>query len=235
MSQETNKRLVLAGFLIVIGIVLVLDNFNLVPFLPYWLFRWPMIFVLIGTFILLSRQAIFPALIFIGVGLFLLAPDIFSVYIDRFWDLWPLILIIIGMALLLRNRSPRYVGRRSSSDKETDMDFIDEVSIFGGGEKIISSQNFKGGKITNIFGGSEINLLNARLAQGTNYIDVFNLFGGSTLIVPSEWNVKVDMVAIFGGFSDKRDYKKEDLGNNLPELYVKGVTLFGGGEIKSYK
>ncbi len=235
MSQETNKRLVLAGFLIIIGIVLVLDNFNLVPFLPYWLFSWPMILVLIGIFILLTRRAVFPAIIFIGIGLFFLAPDIFSLYIDRFWDLWPLILIFIGMALLIRNRLPRYAGHRRSAENEDEMDLIDEVSIFGGGEKIITSQQFKGGKITNIFGGTEINLLNAKLATGTSYIDIFNLFGGSTLIVPSDWNVRVDMVAIFGGFSDKRQYKKEDVGKTEPELYIKGLTLFGGGEIKSFK
>jgi predicted membrane protein len=174
------------------------------------------------------------ALIFVGIGVWFLLPDIFNIYIDRFWDLWPIILIAVGMALILRNRSGRHpqFGR---SQVESDMDYLDEISIFGGGEKMVTSQNFKGGKITNIFAGSEINFMEAKLAAEPAYIDVFTLFGGSTLIVPSDWKVKVDMVAIFGGFSDKRQYKKEPLGKDEPELYIKGVTLFGGGELKSFK
>jgi predicted membrane protein len=220
--------------LIIIGIVLVLRNFHIFPYIP-WLFTWPMILVLIGVFILLTRQSVLAALIFVGIGLWFLLPDIFNLYIDRFWNLWPIILIAIGISLILRTRSPRYVTQGPSSGGESPMDYLDEVSIFGGGEKIITSGNFKGGKITNIFGGSEINFLQAKLAPGTIYIDVFTLFGGSTLIVPADWNVKVDMVSIFGGFGDKRDIKKEDLGKKEPEVYIKGLMLFGGGELKSHK
>ena len=46
-----------------------------------------------------------------------------------------------------------------------DDDYIDEVSIFGGAEKSISSQNFKGGKVTSVFGGSEIIFLSANLSN----------------------------------------------------------------------
>ncbi len=234
MSQETNKRVVLAGFLIVIGIVLILNNFHILPNIP-WLFSWPMILILVGTFIILTTRRVLAALIIIGIGLYFLIPDIFNIYFDRFWNLWPLILIAIGMAILLRNRSSYRDSRTRTAEKQSEMDYIDEISIFSGGEKIITSQDFKGGKITSIFGGSEINLLNARLSSGTIYIDVFTLFGGSVLIVPSHWNVKVDMVAIFGGFADKRDYRSEGQDKEGPELYIKGITLFGGGEIKSHK
>lgn len=234
MSQDTNKRVVLAGFLIIIGIVLVLRNFHIFPYIP-WLFTWPMILVLIGVFILLTRQSVLAALIFVGIGLWFLLPDMFNLYIDRFWDLWPIILIAIGISLILRNRSPRSAIYGTSASGESAMDYLDEVAIFGGGEKIITSSNFKGGKITNIFGGSEINFLEAKLAPETVYIDVFTLFGGSTLIVPSNWNVKIDMVSIFGGFGDKRDIKREELGSKEPEVYIKGLMLFGGGELKSRK
>ena len=79
-----------------------------------------------------------------------------------------------------------------------------ELNIFGGGERTINSDNFKGGKITCVFGGSSIDMLSAKLAPGNNVIDVFTVFGGSKLIIPSDWDIKLDVVAIFGGFSDKR-------------------------------
>jgi predicted membrane protein len=232
MSQDTNRRIVLAGFLIIIGILLLLRNLDLLPGLPEYIFSWPMLFVLIGTYILLTKQRILPSLIFIGIGLYFLLPDIVGIYISHLWMLWPLILIAVGISLVLRGR-PSHDHRFHGGSKESLLDYVDIISIFSGNEKIISSQEFKGGKITNIFGGTEINLLNARMAPGHNYIDVVTLFGGSTIIVPSNWNVKVDMVSVFGGFADKREARETS--SSEPLLLLKGITIFGGGEIKSHK
>ena len=234
MSHDTNKRVVIAGFLIVIGIFWILKNFNLIPpFIPDYLYRWEIIFVLVGLFILLTRRAVIPGLIFIAVGLFLILPDIPRFHFVELWMLWPIILIAIGMSLLLQHRAHDDKTRPHRSD-ESKEDYLDELAIFGGGEKMITAQNFRGGKITAIFGGSEINLLNAKLAKGDVYIDIVFLFGGGTVIVPQDWNVKVDMVSIFGGFSDKRAIVSEPI-NTESTFHVKGVAIFGGGEIKSYK
>jgi hypothetical protein len=62
---------------------------------------------------------------------------------------------------------------------------------------------------------------------------VVTIFGGSVFILPSNWNVKVDIVTIFGGFADKREAR--DYSPDEPVLFIKGFTLFGGGEIKSHK
>ena len=77
------------------------------------------------------------------------------------------------------------------------------------------------------------NLLNAKLSGQNTYIDIATIFGGTTIIVPSNWNVKVDILSIFGGFADKREAR--DTNSADPMLYIKGVTIFGGGEIKSHK
>jgi predicted membrane protein len=235
MSQETNRRVILAGFLIVIGIFWILKNFGLIPdFIPHYLYSWEIVFVFVGLFIILTKRAIIPGIIFIGVGLFLLLPDIPTFNFVELWMLWPVILIAIGMSLLLQNRSHHDHANSHRKDGSNE-DYLDELVIFGGGEKIVTAQGFKGGRITAIFGGSEINLLGSKLAKGPVYIDLVFLFGGGTLIVPQDWNVQVDMVSIFGGFSDKRtilpdvDDKQESI------LHVKGVAIFGGGEIKSYK
>ena len=149
--------------------------------------------------------------------------------------LWPIILVAVGMSLLLRHRGHDH-GRNTPNDPgDRSMDYIDELTIFGGGEKVISSQDFKGGKVTTIFGGSEINLLSSKLSKGVNYIDIVSLFGGCNLIVPPTWNVKVDMISIFGGFSDKRSFNPQGDNKEEPVFVVKGVTIFGGGEIKSIK
>jgi predicted membrane protein len=234
MSQETNKRVVLAGFLIVIGIFWILKNFNLIPdFIPHYLYTWEVIFIIIGLFIMLTKRAIIPGLIFIAVGLFLILPDIPQFHFVQLWMLWPIILIAIGMSLLLQHKG--HDENRPRRTDESKDDYLDELAIFGGGEKMITSQNFKGGKITAIFGGSEINLLGAKLEKGQIYIDVVYIFGGGTIIVPQDWSVLVDVVSIFGGYSDKRTYSSEIKTEEGSVLHIKGVAIFGGGEIKSYK
>ena len=96
------------------------------------------------------------------------------------------------------------------------------------------SDNFKGGRLTSIFGGSEINLTNCKLAEGKNVIDVFMVFGGNVLIVPPDWSIKIEVVSIFGGFSDKRHNFTDESKKENKELYIKGMAIFGGGEIKNY-
>ena len=60
------------------------------------------------------------------------------------------------------------------------------------------------------------------------------MFGGTTLIIPRDWNVKIDIVALFGGVGDKRDIvNNPDMDDRV--LYIKGFVMFGGGEIKSFK
>ena len=66
--------------------------------------------------------------------------------------------------------------QKKSFDGGSPSDYVDEISVFSGSEKIITSKEFKGGKMTSIFGGTSLNLVNADLAQGTNILDVFVLW-----------------------------------------------------------
>ena len=72
MSAETNKRVLLAGFLIIIGLVFILKSIGLVPPLFWWVFSWEMILITIGLFILLARGAVVPGIIMIAIGSYFL-------------------------------------------------------------------------------------------------------------------------------------------------------------------
>jgi len=63
-------------------------------------------------------------------------------------------------------------------------------------------------------------------------LDVLTIFGGTKIVVPSDWAVTIDVVSIFGGFADKR--RSAHHINLIPEnrLVIKGFTIFGGGEVK---
>ncbi|WP_051292705.1 LiaF transmembrane domain-containing protein [Olivibacter sitiensis] len=128
-----------------------------------------------------------------------------------------------------RKEENKQSGAYAQFDQE---DFIDSVSVFGGVKKIIFSKNFKGGDVVNIMGGTDINLMNADI-QGPIAIEIVQLFGGFTIIVPSHWKVYSDMSAVFGGVDDKRMINPSNVDNNKT-LYIKGVTLFGGVTIKGF-
>lgn len=94
--------------------------------------------------------------------------------------------------------------------------------------------SFRGGKITSVFGGGTYDLTSAQLAPGINILDQVTIFGGSKLIVPNDWDIKIEVTAIFGGFSDKRGKLPVQTSISEKKLVIKGVAIFGGGEIISY-
>ena len=134
-----------------------------------------------------------------------------------------------------RNNYERATETESFTTEEDDQDKIDDVAIFGGGKRILHSDNFKGGTITAIFGGSEVDLSNCKLAMGENVIDVMAIFGGMTIFVPSDWKIIVNVFPLFGGFSVKGRKDPNVDYDPAKALIIKGVVIFGGGEIKIYK
>jgi len=232
-KKKLQGRSVLGIVLVLIGIVMIARSLNIfsVEFADD-LFSWPMILVVLGIIFLSSKSNNTTGWILLVIGAIFLLPRITGLPYTFREVFWPVVFIGIGLLILFKSLgSFRRRGTPETSDSS--MDFIDEVAILGGNERKINSKSFKGGQITSILGGSQIYLLDARLAPGENVIELFTLFGGSTLIVPNHWHVKVEVTSIFGGFSDKRSLvesrEKEDEGL----LIIKGIALFGGGELKN--
>ena len=239
MSQPSNKRVVTGGIFLVVGSLLLLDNLDIFRFdIPSYFFHWYTFLILLGVFFATVKEKVGLGLTLIIIGgIFLLDEMSYYYYWDidfrDFANFWPLIFVAIGLSLIFKHRNGNEGSHQKKSfDSESESDYVDELSVFSGSERIITSKEFKGGKMTSIFGGTSLNLVNSDLAQGTNILDVFVLFGGTDIVVPSDMNVKVNVTAIFGGFSDDRKMIAENENNNGKELVIKGLVLFGGGEVK---
>ena len=60
------------------------------------------------------------------------------------------------------------------------------------------------------------------------------MFGGTTIVVPNDWNIVMNVTSIFGGFSNK-SVKDPNANVDLSRtLIIKGLVVFGGGELKTY-
>jgi len=236
MESKMNRRIFVGAAFLIIGILLTFDNLDIFRFnLPYYLFRWHSILIIIGVFMLTVREKVGLGITLLIIGGIFLLDDMADYYYWNFgfndiFDLWPLALVGVGLSLILKRNSHKDKYEKKSFENE--LDYVDELAVFSGAERVVSSKEFKGGKLTSIFGGTSLNLLNSDLAWGTNVLDVFVLFGGCDIRVPADMNVKVKVTAIFGGFSDERKIINENDANDGKELVIKGLVLFGGGEVK---
>jgi len=226
--NNLNKSALVGLIFVGIGALLILDNLRIIPWqLTYYIFQWENILLALGIIIIISGENRTPGFILLGLGIFFSLEEWINVDIN-IGDLWPVVFIIIGASIINKTRKSDFKGKFGEANKGHDT--IEDTAIFGGGDKIITSENFKGGSLTAIFGGSNIDLTQSKLAEGRNEIDVFYLFGGSKIRVPQDWTIHLQTTGIFGGMSDKRKFV-DSSSNQNKELYIKGLAIFGGSEI----
>jgi predicted membrane protein len=247
-------------FLLIVGGVLLLDQMGF-P-LPDWLFSWHVLLIAIGLFAGLRsgfRGGSWLILILIG-GFFLVQDNFPRIPLHRF--LWPGLIILIGLIFIIRphhnykshmsdkmwdesrkfwrNRAHWYdlksknwqaFAQRGTEEPYSSEDFLDSTSVFSGVHKKIVSKNFKGGDVTNILGGTELDFTQADI-NGRVLLDVTQIMGGTKIIVPSHWEVRSEITAVFAGFEDKR---QQPIASNPDKLFIlAGTSIFGGIELKNF-
>lgn len=230
----------IGGVLIFLGLVFFLENTDMIHFpFQYYIFSWPSIFLFIGIIMLLKSTNKGFGFILLSIGVLGMLTRIFpSLYLGDM--IIPLILLAIGLLIIFKRHSKfggpgKFKDHRNMRTGSTSKDKIEEVNIFGGGAKTITSENFMGGDVCAFFGGSELDLTRSKMAPGDNVLDIVALFGGVELYIPQNWNVKVEVFSLFGGFSDKRRLEPDSIEDLESTLIIQGVVIFGGGEIKSFR
>ncbi|MFC2137357.1 LiaI-LiaF-like domain-containing protein [Bacteroidota bacterium] len=230
-GNSNSGRLIVGLILLFAGAMMVAKHLHWIDYDAFHvIFSWPALLITIGTIGAINNKNNAINYIIIIIGLVFILGRLPGVHFDVKRLIWPFIFIFLG--LLILTKQGRYGERFRGFKKEgSAADYIDDTLVFGGGRMNITSKEFKGGRITAIFGGSEYDFHQAEMADGKNILDVFHVFGGSKLLIPSDWDVKLDVISIFGGYSDKRMNLSESKNNK--ELIIKGLVIFGGGEIKS--
>ncbi|MBC7615696.1 MAG: hypothetical protein H7202_06485 [Pedobacter sp.] len=252
MGNQKGK--VWAGlFIVAIGGLLLLDNVGLD--MPNWLFKWHTFLIAIGLFVGAKhnfRNSGWFIITLIGI-IFTLnnaIPNLNATHV-----LLPIGLVALGLYLIFKPKdsySHKAKWRKFAQEdpltpfteaddtttsstaqkKASNNDYLDSVNVFGGSHQIIYSKNFKGGEITAVFGGCDLNLTQADF-EGEIIIDVTAIFGGAKIIIPPGWEVKSEVTAIFGGLDDKRSIQPVTDGKHKLVI-IRGIVLFGGVDIRNY-
>jgi predicted membrane protein len=222
--------------------------------IPTWIFSWKVLLIGIGIVLAIKHKFMHPGwIILVGIGGVFLLNDFYpDMQIKPF--LWPALLILIGLFILFKPRHKHnhhaQLWRKKWEEKQKqrqtcdryrdweqedfDEDFIESTNVMGGVKKNFLSKKFKGGEIVNVFGGAHINLTQSDF-EGTATLSVTQVFGGTKLIVPANWEIKSTNVTICGGIEDKRPTQPVPTnGEAVKVLQLIGTTVFGGIEIKSH-
>ncbi len=233
--SPNNVRIIIGIVFLTLGALLFADRLDIIPFAwNKYIFTWQSLLIGIGLISLAKNESRTTGIVLIAIGGFFLTAKILGFHYPIRYFFWPTVFVALGLIMIFQQGGRVRNSKMGFTRGTTDMDIIDDVAIFGGSEQKITSKNFKGGKISNIFGGSTFDLSDAELAPGRNVLDMFCLFGGSKIIVPAGWRVKIEVTAIFGGYNDKRRMPPKTDEVVERELVIRGVVIFGGGEIKSY-
>jgi predicted membrane protein len=239
------------GGLVLVGIGAVWFMQKMGYLFPAWLFSWKMLLIVIGLYV--GARHVFRGvgwLIPIIIGLLFMADDFIPGFnIKPF--IWPIVIVIAGLFMIFRprrcgnrwrhkrgNRYNRFYNKSKweqpynySDVAGSTEDRLEAVVVFGGTKKNIISKDFKGGEVTCVFGGAEINLSQADI-NGKVVLEMNQVFGGTKLIVPSHWQVHPETVTFMGGIEDRRPDNKVTEPNKI--LILKGTSVFGGIDISSY-
>lgn len=227
----------LAGLIVVaVGGALLARQFGID--LPYWLFSWPMLLIVIGFYIG-ARHSFREMgwLIPVAIGVVFIADDfVRDVNLTRFF--WPVLIIVIGLMMIFRSKkhfcATKWQNRFGSTGTQDSENQIECVTFFGGVRKNIISKDFKGGEAITIFGGTELNLMQADTTDKIQ-LELVQVFGGTKLIIPPHWKVQTEeLVTIFGGLNDKRPLPAAAHDEGSRVLVLKGTCVFGGIDIKSF-
>ncbi|UCH92965.1 MAG: hypothetical protein JSV88_22095 [Candidatus Aminicenantes bacterium] len=243
--MSNHKRRVSTGtffglLLIVVGIFWVLHNTNVFDFhIRVW---WPLILIVIGLLHLYHHRRIFDFFgwLIIGLGVIFLLTTNNIIDRQEIWKYWPLLLVFLGISIVFsRGRcfAPRYyykidlkkdIGEEGDESPASGDDRINESTIFGSITKKVTTKSFTGGSISVIFGGAEIDLRSAQLAEKGAVLDISTIFGGVDIRIPESWVVQTRPSAILGGIDAKYSNIEDNTGKRL---VINASAIFGGVDI----
>src|SRR5262245_41170360 len=202
-SNLMTPRLIIGLAIALFGVVLVLDRLNLVS-ADQVLQWWPVVIVAVGGLLFTQSRRVgggVNGVIVMIIGGWLLLNSI-GILRVRFWEMfWPMVLVGIGAMLVMQA-----LGRRTRESLAANRDdTLNGFAVMGGVKRISTAERFRGGEITALMGGAQIDLRQAIIPPGEEAaLDVFVVMGGGEIWVPPSWTVVTTLVPVMGGIDDKR-------------------------------
>jgi predicted membrane protein len=245
--EKKQRRGKIFGGLLVVTIGSLFLARELGAAIPAWIFTWKMLVIGIGIVGLLKNSFMnFKWWLVVAVASAFLFNDMNpEMRIEPL--VWPVLAILAGLVMIFKPRrkfGKHGCGKHYSKHRWNKQNWQKHSNIpdkykpdlndeeYNQGNKI-NAVNIFGGEIVTVFGGSEINLMQADI-NGEARLEVVQVFGGTVLIVPSNWKIQSEIITVMGGIDDKRPVQHDVNNQTEKVLALYGTIVFGGIEIKSH-
>lgn len=215
----------LPGLLVAaLGVVFLLDNLDVIDSGRILRF-WPLILILAGAGHLWEardRRAALWGAVLSGAGGLLLLDALDLVDFDV-WDLWPLVLVAIGLRMLA------FPGRSAPAPHDGADGALHCSAFLGSVERRVRSADFRGGSASAFLGGVHLDLTGADVAGGEAVLHVSAFLGGVEIRIPEDWTTEVRLTPMLGGVEDRT----RGPAAAARRLVVEGAIFLGGLEIRN--
>ncbi len=231
LNRKRGRGAVVSGMIIIgIGVILLLNQLG---FLPRGLVLnfWPTIVMAIGLIKLVAGgdRGDRVAGGFMVAGGLVWQLNILGITHFTWATIWPVFIIFAGVMVLVHAMGCKEQGPPTWTAPQDMNSFF----VFGGGERKVAAKDFKGARLFAVFGGYEVDLSMADMAGSEAFIEASAVFGGGEIRVPQTWKVVVQGTGILGGYSDDTHHFQPDANAPVKTLYVRGVAVFGGVEVRN--
>lgn len=214
---------------VLLGIILginALDLFQMNIFFDGW---WTLLIIVpcfIGVFTDRDKTG---NLIGIALGVFLLLCSQKILSFELVLKLlFPLIIVLIGLKMIFSSFKSGKSAKIMRDVAESGAKVHAVSAVFCSENIIYHGEEFTSADLNAVFGKVTYDLRTAYIPKDC-VIKTSAVFGSINLLLPANVNVKTNTTSIFGGVSDKdHDNSKA----NTVTVYIEGMTLFGGVDIK---
>ena len=131
----------------------------------------------------------------------------------------------VGVALLFVGGWVLLIGLLSWGSAWPLLMVVSEFAFMAGVKRRVRVADFRGGFVTAVMGGVELDLRQSRIDTAPVTLDVVALWGGLELKVPVDWKVETRVVPFMGGFEDKS--QSIAASETSPRLVVRGYAVMG--------
>ncbi len=225
MNEKQRINLGYGLMCLILGTFWLLYTMELLPWrISNYMLSWRFLLMVVGTAILIKSRRNFIGLLSLGAGVafsitqFITLPEGWETYLP------PIALIIVGAILLLKPS-----GDRKKFDTQNNQ-VINEATILHKSTYKISSLLFKGGYITSILGKNTIDLTKTHLACEEVLVETTCVMGKICIIVPENWNIKINTNNILGSSYDNRLILQAP-SNIEGTLTISGTVFMGNIEV----
>jgi len=211
-------RMLVGLALITLGVILTLSQIGVLNLegIGRW---WPLLIVGVG--IVKARQPIEDGQRAVGVALLFVGGWVLLIGLLSWGSAWPLLMVLIGAFLLWQ----AIARRTTSAEPALASPVVSEFAFMAGVKRRVRVADFRGGFVTAVMGGVELDLRQSRIDTAPVTLDVVALWGGLELKVPVDWKVETRVVPFMGGFEDKS--KSIGASDASPRLVVRGYAVMG--------